>query len=151
MKVLIAAVGRLKPGPIHDIIQDYLKRITWPLTIKEIENKDPLPTTARQNQESQNLLKVIPGTSTIIALDEHGKNISSQGLANLIHDYQQRGIQTIAFVIGGADGHHSNLLEKAHHKISFGAATWPHMLVRAMLIEQLYRAQQILAGHPYHK
>ncbi len=151
MRILITAVGRLKPGPVHDLIQEYIKRITSPITIKEVDIKDTLPTIVRQNQESQELLKVIPEAAILIALDEHGKNISSADLASLIEDYQQRGTQTLAFVIGGADGHHPSLLSKAHHTISFGAATWPHMLVRAMLVEQLYRAQQIQKKHPYHK
>lgn len=151
MRILITAVGRLKPGPICDLIQEYLKRITTPIQIKEIDIRDPLPTLSRQRKESQALLNLIPEGAILIALDEHGKNISSSDLSALMEHYKQRGAHTVAFAIGGADGHHPNLLSKADHTIAFGAATWPHMLVRSMLIEQLYRSQQIDKGHPYHK
>ena len=102
-------------------------------------------------KEAELLLKHWPATGTVVACDERGRPFSSTGFANAIQGWEVvRGPQ-VTFVVGGADGLHGQILDKAHATISLGLATWPHLLVRVLLAEQLYRAQTIIAGHPYHR
>jgi len=154
MRISIAAVGKWKAGPERALFEDYKKRLKWPLTLKEVEERRPLPAPQLKAREAELLLDAIPGKSgsrLLIALDERGKTLSSEALAKQISSWQQRGIGELAFAIGGADGLDDLLRKRADMLLSLGTMTWPHMLVRVMLIEQLYRAQQILAGHPYHR
>ena len=118
-----------------------------------IEHEAPkaLRGTARQAREGALLLGAAPDGAAIITLDEHGKNLTSEDLAALIAGYRDEGRRACAFLVGGADGHDASVKSAAMKTLSFGAATWPHMLVRAMLSEQLYRSMTILAGHPYHR
>ncbi len=97
------------------------------------------------------LLKNCPSGPPIVALDERGKEITSRTFAKKISDWQDDGIGDLTFVIGGAEGLDDVVKQRATETISFGRLTWPHMLVRGMLVEQIYRAQQIIAGHPYHR
>jgi 23S rRNA (pseudouridine1915-N3)-methyltransferase len=144
MKFQILAVGQLKQGPEKDLLDQYRKRITWPLTIKELTPRKPSDTTPL-------ILENIPASSAVVALDERGKNFSSLEFSELIQDYLNSGIKNLSFLIGGADGFEEAVRAKADHLISFGRLTWPHMLVRALLVEQLYRCQQIINRHPYHR
>lgn len=105
----------------------------------------------RRAREGEALLAAIPGGARIVALDERGRSESSEALANRLGRWRDDGVRTAGFIIGGADGLDESVRKKADLVLSFGALTWPHMLVRAMLAEQLYRAQSILAGHPYHR
>lgn len=89
--------------------------------------------------------------TTIITLDERGSNIPSEQFAEMIRRWRDDGVANASFLIGGADGHATSVLDRSTLKLSFGALTWPHMLVRVMLAEQLYRAMTILSGHPYHR
>lgn len=152
MRIAIAAVGKWKAGPERALFEEYKKRLKWPLTLKEVEERCPLPAPQLKAREAELLLDAIAKKQPLlIALDERGKTFSSDALAKQISAWQQRGIGEAAFVIGGAGGLDESLRQRADLLLSLGAMTWPHMLVRVMLIEQLYRAQQILAGHPYHR
>ncbi len=151
MNIQIIAVGRLKKSPELALIETYTKRCPWKITIKEVEEKRPLSGSERMAREGELLLSSIPESSTVIILDERGKNIRSTEFASEIRNLQDRGISNVSFVIGGADGLDQKVKDRANFAISFGAMTWPHMMVRAMLTEQIYRASTILQGHPYHK
>ena len=151
MRITLAAVGRDKAGPTRDLYQHYVKRLNWPFTLREVEERKPLPTAALKLREAELLGDAMPKGATIVVLDERGKNLSSPEFARMIGQWRDNSVQELTFVIGGADGLHENLREKAARSISFGRMTWPHMMVRALLAEQLYRAQSILAGHPYHR
>ncbi len=147
MKISLITVGKLKSDPLLQIWHDYTKRLNWPLTVKEISSsyKDRTQT---MEDEATRIINALPKQSYVISLDENGTNMSSKDFAALIEQAQG---QNLTFVIGGAFGLSQKVLEKSQKKIAFGPATWPHQLVRVMLVEQLYRAQQILQGHPYHK
>ena len=155
MKLRIVAVGRAKSGPEKTLLETYAKRLTWPLSVEEVEEKRPLTGEALKTREAELLLAAVDGRKAtqrvVIALDEHGKSMGSRDFAKRIGQLKDQGVGEIVFLIGGADGHGKAVLDRADLKLSLGALTWPHMLVRALLAEQLYRAQQILAGHPYHR
>jgi 23S rRNA (pseudouridine1915-N3)-methyltransferase len=154
MRITIAAVGKWKAGPEKALFEEYRKRLKWPLALKEVEERRPLPAPQLKSREAELLRAAVPGKSgdlLLVALDERGQTLSSEALAKQISLWQQRGVGDLAFLIGGADGLHDGLKKDAGMLLSLGAMTWPHMLVRVMLIEQIYRAQQILAGHPYHR
>lgn len=149
-KIEIIAVGKLKQGAQADLIQEYLTRIKWPLTIHEVESKIT-DSKAQQAQEHKLILEKLDNDGFLIILDERGKSPRSMEFAQQIEKLQNDGIEKITFIIGGADGLTDDIRQKANMMISFGHQTWPHMMVRTMLLEQIYRAQQILAGHPYHR
>jgi 23S rRNA (pseudouridine1915-N3)-methyltransferase len=102
-------------------------------------------------REAELILAALPAGARLVALDETGAAWSSRDLAERIAAWRDQGVATLAFAIGGAEGLDSTIIERADAVVSLGAMTWPHLLVRGMLLEQLYRAQQILAGHPYHR
>ena len=151
MTVTVAAVGRLRAGPIRDLCQDYGKRLPWPVTWREVEEKRRLPPDALKAREGELLLAALPQGSPLIALDEHGKTLSSIKFSAKLTDLRETGGGAVAFAIGGADGLHAGVLDRAALTLSLGAMTWPHMLVRALLMEQLWRAHSISTGHPYHR
>lgn len=135
----------MKPGPELDLCQKYIKRIKPNPNIIELV---PKPLSSINNDYA--LLKP-QLNNPYICLDETGKHLNSQEFSNIFKQFQLSGIKQLNFVIGGADGLHPDLRNNAHLSIAFGNLTWPHMLVRVMLLEQIYRAQQILCGHPYHR
>jgi 23S rRNA (pseudouridine1915-N3)-methyltransferase len=155
MRVHICAVGRMRQGPERLLTTDYLERFErsgralslGPATIIEVEDKKG----GGMQAEAALLERAIPSGSLICILDERGKTLSSPDFATMLASWRDQSRQDIAFVIGGADGIDPTLRTKADAAISFGAMVWPHMLVRAMLAEQLYRAASILAGAPYHR
>ncbi len=151
MRITIAAVGRLRSGPMQDLLSEYLRRLTWPHEVKEVEEKRQMPPGALKRREGELLLQTLPKQAVILALDGRGKSLTSEGFARLIQDYRDAGTGDLAFVIGGAEGLSDEVRAAAERSLAFGAMTWPHLLVRVMLAEQLYRAQSILAGHPYHR
>lgn len=151
MRITLAAVGRDKSGPTRDLYQHYVKRLNWPFNLREVEEKRPLPSAGLKLREAELLRDTIPKGAVLVALDERGKNLSSPEFAQMIGQLRDNSVQDLAFIIGGADGLHESLRDDATRSISFGRMTWPHMMVRALLAEQLYRAQSILAGHPYHR
>lgn len=151
MNILIIAVGRMKKSPESEILETYLKRCPWNVKIIEVEERRPIKGAERMAREGDLLLAAIPEGATVVALDERGKEIRSTVFAEKIRNFQDHGVSNLVFLIGGADGYDPSVKERANLKISFGQMTWPHMMVRAMLSEQLYRASTILQGHPYHK
>ncbi|MDG1708122.1 MAG: 23S rRNA (pseudouridine(1915)-N(3))-methyltransferase RlmH, partial [Emcibacteraceae bacterium] len=148
---LIIAVGRMKKSPENEILETYLKRCPWNVKIIEVEERRPIKGAERMAREGDLLLNAIPDGATVVALDERGKEMRSTVFAEKIRTFQDNGTNNLVFLIGGADGYDEKVKAKADIKISFGSMTWPHMMVRAMLGEQLYRASTILQGHPYHK
>lgn len=138
MKLHIVARGRIGRGPEADLVARYEKRIVWPFAVTELPESggrvaDPLT------------------PAKIVLLDEGGKAISSVQFAKLLEGWRDSGIRETRFVIGAADGLTTGERASADKVLSFGTATWPHLMVRAMLAEQLYRATTIIAGHPYHR
>jgi 23S rRNA (pseudouridine1915-N3)-methyltransferase len=151
VKLTIAAIGRAARGPERDLYEHYAGRIRWPLALRELEEKKKLPPAQLIEREGELLLAAVPDKATLVALDRRGKGLDSESFAGRLERWRDDSVADIAFLIGGADGHTEALLQRAALVLSFGAMTWPHMLARAMLAEQIYRAQQLLAGHPYHR
>lgn len=151
MRILLAAVGRAKAGPERALFEHYAARLAWPLTLKEVEEKRPLPAAERMAREAEMLLAAVPPGAVVVALDERGRTLPSEDFAARLGTWRDAGIPDICILIGGADGHGEAVRRRADLLLAFGAMTWPHMLVRGMLAEQLYRAQCILSGHPYHR
>ncbi len=150
MKIDILAVGALKKGAHLDLYDTYLKRIQWSVSLIEVESKIK-DQKQRQIDEQDKLLKHINAQAFIVALDERGKSLPSSQFSDTIKKFQNDGGSHMQFILGGADGLTEVLRAKSNLLLSFGAQTWPHMLARVMLLEQIYRAQQILSGHPYHR
>ena len=151
MRIIIAAVGRLRDAPSRALFEDYSKRLTWPVVLREVELKRALPPVQAKAEEGRLLLEAIGDRPTVVALDEHGAEWSSVDFAGRVGAWREDGVAELAFAIGGADGHAEALLKRAAATVAFGRMTWPHRLARVMLVEQIYRAQQIIAGHPYHR
>ena len=150
MKLVILAVGKGRNSPEHDLATSYIKRLPEGGEIREIDSKIPAGP-KRQQDETRLLLRLVPDNAILVCLDPRGKDISSELLASKIGSWRDEGQQTVYFAIGGADGHDRDIHQRADLLMSFGSAIWPHMLFRAMLAEQLYRACAILSGHPYHR
>ena len=138
MLLHIVARGKIGRSPEADLVDRYLKRIAWPTRLTE------LPDRGGKSPE-------LPANSVSIFLDERGTPLSSTEMASKLEGWRDSGKREARFVIGAADGHHDEERKNADLLLSFGPATWPHLLVRAMLAEQLYRATSILANHPYHR
>ena len=133
----IIARGKIGRSPEAELTERYLKRIAWPTKVTELGERAPLPDA--------------PANSVSIFLDERGTALSSTELASKLESWRDGGRREARFLIGAADGHDEAGRAQADLLLSFGAATWPHLLVRAMLAEQLFRATSILANHPYHR
>jgi len=151
MRLWLAAVGRARPGPARDLFEEYRGRLAWPLTLKEVEAKKRVEGDELKRLEADLLLAAVPPGATLVALDERGRSLTSEAFAQKLGGWRDTGMADVAFVIGGADGLAEDVRRRAALVLNLGTMTWPHMLVRGMLAEQLYRAQQILAGHPYHR
>ena len=144
MKIQIIAVGILKGGPERDLLEQYAKRLAYKLKIIEIDSRQDKQTNASA------YLKFISDKDIVVILDETGESLTSRSFAQKIEIFSQTG-KMINFIIGGANGIPEEIKQLADFSLSFGKLTWPHLLVRALLVEQLYRAQQILSNHPYHR
>jgi len=159
MRILVAAIGRLKQGPERELAEHYRKRIQAagrPLGWREVEIIEIRESRAqdaerRRVEESIALANVIPVDAMVVILDQTGESLDSAALAGLLRQWRADDRAAACFVIGGADGLAPSLFDRAKLRLAFGKATWPHQLVRIMLLEQLYRAATILAGHPYHR
>ena len=155
MRVRICAVGRMKSGPERVLVDDYTTRFDrtgralglGPLTISEVDDRK----CGGMAAEAALLDRAIPDGAVICAMDERGREMTSPDFAQMLAGWRDQGRAEIAFVIGGADGIDPALRVRTDAMLSFGPMVWPHMLVRAMLCEQLYRAASILAGSPYHR
>ncbi|MES2967864.1 MAG: 23S rRNA (pseudouridine(1915)-N(3))-methyltransferase RlmH [Pseudomonadota bacterium] len=155
MRLHVCAVGRLRAGPERDLVNDYTTRLDrtgrplglGPLTEHEVEDKKG----GGMEAEADLLARALPTGAVLAVLDERGKVMSSPDFADQLARWRDGGRQDVAFVIGGADGIAPVLRDRADFALSFGRMVWPHMLVRVMLAEQLYRAATILGGGPYHR
>jgi len=145
MRVFLTAIGKLKSGPENDLFQLYLKRLKYTVEIFEYAAQPAA------EKEGLLLLSQIPAGCLIVALDEQGQQLTSLEFAHKWQSWQELAPPALVFVIGGADGLSDEIRNTAHFLWSLGKLTWPHLLVRGLLCEQLYRAQQIIAGHPYHR
>ncbi|MGH6715350.1 MAG: 23S rRNA (pseudouridine(1915)-N(3))-methyltransferase RlmH [Bradyrhizobium sp.] len=159
MRLVVIAIGRLKQGAERELAERYRKRagdigrnlgFRGP-DICEIPESRAREAAARIAEEASAIAAAIPPSSALVTLDEHGANFDSASLARRLGGWRDQAIGSASFVIGGADGLSPELRGRTGWTIAFGAATWPHQLVRVMLLEQLYRAATILAGHPYHR
>ena len=137
MLLHVIARGKIGRSPEAELVDRYLKRIAWPIKLTELSERAPTPPT--------------PSNAVTVLLDEKGKALSSMELAKMLEQWRDRGVREARFIIGAADGHSSEECASADLLLSFGPATWPHLLVRSMLAEQLFRATSILANHPYHR
>jgi 23S rRNA (pseudouridine1915-N3)-methyltransferase len=134
----IVARGKIGRSPEAYLVERYLKRISWPTKLTELPDRG-------------GKLPDLPANNVSIVLDERGESLSSGELAKRLEDWRDNGKREARFFIGAADGHDDDARSQADLLLSFGAATWPHLLARAMLAEQLFRATSILANHPYHR
>jgi 23S rRNA (pseudouridine1915-N3)-methyltransferase len=167
MHLVVIAVGRLKQGPERELAERYQKRFDdigrklgfRGLDVREIPESRARDAAARMTEEAAAILAATPQNSVLVSLDQRGENIDTSRFAAQLSTWRDQAVANIVFVIGGADGLSPELDAKGkfagqfkgQFKIAFGAATWPHQMVRVMLLEQLYRAATIMAGHPYHR
>lgn len=138
MLLHIVARGRIGRSPEADLVERYLKRIAWPTKVTELPDRG-------------GKMPEVSAPGVTIVLDERGEALSSTELAKALERWRDGGKREARFLIGAADGHEEALRSSADLLLSFGPATWPHLLARAMLAEQLFRATSILANHPYHR
>jgi 23S rRNA (pseudouridine1915-N3)-methyltransferase len=138
MLLHIIARGKIGRSPEAELVQRYEKRLSWPVKISELP-------------ESGGRIPDLQTPCKLVLMDERGKDLSSEQLASQLEKWRDSGIREARFQLGAADGHSSEERAQADLLLAFGSATWPHLLARAMLMEQLYRASTILAGHPYHR
>lgn len=158
MRLMICAVGRLKAGPERDLVARYSERLNasarnlafGPLDIVEIDESRARRPDDRKAEEAEKLLAAA-GSAEIISLDANGASPGSEAFASRLAGWRDGGTPSLAFLIGGADGHGDAIKSRAMMTLSFGKMTWPHQIVRILLAEQLYRASTIIAGHPYHR
>lgn len=138
MRLHVIARGKIGRSPEAELVTRYEKRITWPFRLTELPDRGGVAPEPHAH-------------SRTVLLDERGKQLSSAELATILEQWRDAGVREARFLIGAADGHGEDERESADLLLAFGQATWPHLLARAMLMEQLYRATSILAGHPYHR
>jgi 23S rRNA (pseudouridine1915-N3)-methyltransferase len=146
-------MGKFENSPHQEVFKNYVKRLKWKVELKEMElkNSQNFSIAEIKKGEGELILKAIKPSSKLIALDEKGQQFSSREFAKLISDFALRGNSDLTFIIGGADGLAEEVLAKSSLKISFGKMTLPHLMVRSVLAEQLYRASTIINNHPYHR
>jgi 23S rRNA (pseudouridine1915-N3)-methyltransferase len=159
MRLVVISVGRLKQGPERELAERYRDRFDdigrklgfRGLEMHEIPESRARDAATRIAEEAVAISDLIPEKSVLVTLDEHGTSIDSATFARNLGRWRDDSVANNVFVIGGADGLSPDLRRKSKLTVAFGAATWPHQLVRVMLLEQIYRAATILAGHPYHR
>jgi 23S rRNA (pseudouridine1915-N3)-methyltransferase len=159
MRLVVISIGRLKQGPERELAERYRERFQdigrklgfRGLDIHEIPESRARDAAARIVEEAAAISAAIPEKSVLVALDERGDNLDSTAFARHLGRWRDESVANTIFLIGGADGLSPDLRRKAKIRIAFGSATWPHQMVRVMLLEQVYRAATILAGHPYHR
>jgi len=159
MRLTIAAIGRTRESPEQALCDLYCERARAlapklgfsKLELIVIDTSRAATAEARMKEEAEKLAAKVPAGAHIIALDEAGRTIGSEAFATHLRRLGDSGTRDLAFLIGGPDGLPASLRERAQERLAFGPQTWPHLLVRAMLAEQIYRAFAILSGHPYHR
>jgi len=159
MRIVLAAIGRLRKGAERELVDRYVDRarrsgralgFSGPDTI-EIDEGREATADLRKKTEGQSLMAAVPQGGRTIVLDETGRGLTTRELSALLAKWRDEGVPAVAFLIGGPDGHGADIKGSADFVLSLGALTWPHLLARAMVAEQIYRAMTILAGHPYHR
>jgi 23S rRNA (pseudouridine1915-N3)-methyltransferase len=150
MKITVLAIGKAR-GVEAEWGAEYQKRLGVSVEVHEFAASKSLPPAETQKAEAQLLLKAIPAKSFVVLLDECGTDMSSRDFAAKLSSWQNQGLSDLIFIIGGPDGVTDDVRAQANFTLGFGRLTWPHRLVRVMLLEQIYRAKQIIAGHPYHR
>jgi 23S rRNA (pseudouridine1915-N3)-methyltransferase len=159
MHLVVVAIGRLKQGPERELAERYRERFDGigrklgfrGLAIHEISESRARDAATRMAEEASAISALIPEKSVLVALDERGESFDSATFAQHLGRFRDQSVANTIFAIGGADGLSPELRRKAKLTIAFGTQTWPHQMVRVMLLEQIYRAATILAGHPYHR
>ncbi|MEO0400077.1 MAG: 23S rRNA (pseudouridine(1915)-N(3))-methyltransferase RlmH [Pseudomonadota bacterium] len=159
MRITVAAVGAAQKSAVAPLIDDYAARITRAapsvgfksFAIKEIDASRARTTPERKADEAARLRRAIGDEDAIVVLDEHGKTLSSAAFADWLAARRDSGTKRTSFLLGGADGLDESLINGASLQLALGRMTWPHLLARALIVEQLYRAVTILSGHPYHR
>jgi 23S rRNA (pseudouridine1915-N3)-methyltransferase len=159
MRLVVISIGRMKQGPERELAERYRERFDDTgrklgfrgLEIHELAESRARDAAARIAEEAAAISAAIPEKSLVVALDERGDNLDSAAFARHLGRWRDDSVASTIFLIGGADGLSPDLQRKAKMRIAFGSATWPHQMVRIMLLEQIYRAATILAGHPYHR
>ena len=159
MRLVVIAIGRLKQGPERELAERYQKRFDdigrklgfRGVEIVEIPESRARDATTRIAEEAAAISAATPEKSVLVTLDERGENIDSAAFSRHLGRWRDQSVSSAIFVIGGADGLSPDLRRNGQLAMAFGAATWPHQMVRIMLLEQLYRAATMLAGHPYHR
>jgi 23S rRNA (pseudouridine1915-N3)-methyltransferase len=159
MRIVVIAIGKLKQGPERELSERYRERFDdigrklgfRAIEIHEIPESRARDTNTRISEEATAIGALIPDKSSIIALDERGEAVDSATFARHLGNWRDESVSAAVFIIGGADGLSPDLRRKAKLSLAFGKATWPHQMVRVMLLEQIYRAATILSGHPYHR
>ena len=159
MKLTVAAIGLLKTGPEREMAADYEKRISTAgkqagittLAVQDFAESRGSTADLRKAEEAKWLWNTLPPGAAAIVLDERGKACTSEEFARLIASFGQNATKNLGFLIGGPDGHATETRKAARHVMSFGPLTFPHRLLRVMLLEQIYRAVTILVNHPYHR
>jgi 23S rRNA (pseudouridine1915-N3)-methyltransferase len=159
MRLVVVSIGRLKQGPERVLAERYRERFNdigrklgfRGLEIHEIPESRARDAATRMAEEAAAILAAIPERSAVVALDQRGDQIDSAAFARHLGRFRDEQVASTTFLIGGADGLSPDLRRNAKFSLAFGSATWPHQLVRVMLLEQIYRAATILAGHPYHR
>ena len=159
MKIVVVSVGRLKQGPERELAERYAARFSdigrklgfQGLEIREIPESRARDAASRIKEEANAIKALVPARSILVAMDERGDSLDSARFAHQLGRWRDDQVAGTVFVIGGADGLSPELRRMAKLSLAFGRATWPHQMVRVLLLEQIYRAATILAGHPYHR
>jgi 23S rRNA (pseudouridine1915-N3)-methyltransferase len=159
MRLQILGIGKLKAGPEKTIAQDYQTRLEGlgrkagitRVTVTDFAESQAQTASQRQDEEAKILAAALSSKAFNLVLDERGKSMASEAFSKLLQRHLDQGSQDLAFLIGGPDGHSAATRENAGQLLSLGEMTWPHRLVRIMLLEQIYRAVTIMVNHPYHR
>jgi 23S rRNA (pseudouridine1915-N3)-methyltransferase len=154
VRILLLAVGKAKPGPAKALFEEYAARLRPPIELIEVEERRRLGAGELKRREAELLRAALAkraGKPVTIALDERGQAMDTAAFARQMARWRDAGAAELAFLIGGADGLDQDLVRGCDLSLALGPMTWPHMLVRGLIAEQIYRAQQIAAGHPYHR
>lgn len=157
MRIIVAAIGRARAAPEQALFDDYARRLVrqgpagLTLELRDAEERRKLSPDKHRAAEAELLESQLPRGATVVALDQRGKSLTSEEFAKRLQRWRDDAVSDLCFLIGGANGLDPALVRRSDFVLSLGALTWPHLLVRAMLAEQIYRAQSILLGHPYHR
>lgn len=151
MRLYIISVGRERDAHVASLCNEYLKRLRWKADLILLDERKAVGAGNQKDREARLIRQAIPHGAHSVALDEKGMSLTSEDFARRIGQWEGEGIGNLAFIIGGADGLSFDLITSANFRLALGNMTWPHRLVRILILEQLYRAQTILSGHPYHR